>query len=651
MKKSAAYVVACLIALTALSVAHPALASGGPSVPNLAELSNMATVEDAPIGNDLAFYGLGGFFRLIGGFFRFGVGTNTTASPISASFTASRISGVAPLAVLFDASSSTDPTQTSYPFEELDYSWNFGDPGAGTWSYGFNTSKDKAYGPIAAHVFETPGTYVVNLTVQGSSGSVTATPVTITVSDPNVVFAGTNTICFSPTGNYTGCPAGAQTVQTSSFATVIGTSCPSAPCPTRLLLHAGETFTVPGSGVNLNTVGPGTIDKYDSGANPIIQASSAAQNSYLLQVNGVSDWRIRNLTIDPNGNIVRWLDVAANTSQLLMEKITAVGLFAGFTWSASGLSQLFAVENNISALVAGSPSGVGNIHFMSGVVKGAYLGNNFNDSVNGDHTIREQYGQKIVTSNNYFANACTTCAIFLIHGCSADGTNSTCTPGDVAGQMVVSDNRIVAGLVSGIISIAPESFSAGLSNEPIQDVIFERNWVTAGSSTQNMVAVAASQVSIRDNIFDGGARTSALNVVALSGTYTGPPLPSNNWIYNNTVYVPSSTNIVALLNGGDLTDGPISLVNTLAYSPVCSSCRVATHPTTAAWITQSNNSTIGQMQINPNFTNGSGNFSLSSDYTLGAGSYGTGAGTNVPVYYDFFRNPFTQGSYNLGAIQ
>ncbi|RLD03823.1 MAG: hypothetical protein DRI65_12075, partial [Chloroflexota bacterium] len=131
---------------------------------------------------------------------------------------ASRVSGVAPLSVFFDASDTTS-TATGKPFHEVHYAWDFGDTNAGNWQYGNLGRKDKnlASGPIAAHVFETPGTYTVRLTTKGLDGVTVSKSISVTVQNPDSVFSGNNTICFSSTGNYTSCPGGAQHITTSSF--------------------------------------------------------------------------------------------------------------------------------------------------------------------------------------------------------------------------------------------------------------------------------------------------------------------------------------------------------------------------------------------------------------------------------------------------
>ena len=111
---------------------------------------------------------------------------------------ASRITGVAPLAVFFDAS-ATIATSTTRPFHDLGFSWNFGEstgPGIAAWGVGARPtgSRNVATGPMAAHVYEAPGTYTVCVSITDGTNTVDGA-VTITVTDPEVVFAGVAKNC------------------------------------------------------------------------------------------------------------------------------------------------------------------------------------------------------------------------------------------------------------------------------------------------------------------------------------------------------------------------------------------------------------------------------------------------------------------------
>jgi len=82
----------------------------------------------------------------------------------TASFTATPTSGVAPLAVSFNASGSSDTDGTI-----ISYTWDFKDG---------NTSS----GQITNHTFNSAGSYSVKLTVTDNNGASSSTTKTITVS-------------------------------------------------------------------------------------------------------------------------------------------------------------------------------------------------------------------------------------------------------------------------------------------------------------------------------------------------------------------------------------------------------------------------------------------------------------------------------------
>lgn len=154
------------------------------------------------------------------------ISNNTPISAINISVIASRTSGVAPLSVFFDATGTTDSI-TKRPFHDLQYTWSFGDSAKGaTWAYGANpgkNSRNDSSGPVAAHVFETPGIYTVTTTVtdDGIHFYKLKNPISITVTDPNKVFSGTSTICIAakkePVAGADGCPTGAAVHQLDSF--------------------------------------------------------------------------------------------------------------------------------------------------------------------------------------------------------------------------------------------------------------------------------------------------------------------------------------------------------------------------------------------------------------------------------------------------
>ena len=102
-----------------------------------------------------------------------GACTTTTGATgaIKLSNVASRLAGIAPFSVFFDAT-GTIAAATKQPFHDLEYRWDFGDEKGSlvsgtTWRTGSrdnDSSRNKATGPVAAHVFEVAGSYTVALT-------------------------------------------------------------------------------------------------------------------------------------------------------------------------------------------------------------------------------------------------------------------------------------------------------------------------------------------------------------------------------------------------------------------------------------------------------------------------------------------------------
>jgi hypothetical protein len=98
------------------------------------------------------------------------LGTAVAAGPhaqpgmttVTATVTASRVTGVAPLAVLFDATGTTN-TSGLDSFRQLNYAFNFGDDRGLVWSVSGLPKNTETSGPVAAHVFDVAGTYTVTV--------------------------------------------------------------------------------------------------------------------------------------------------------------------------------------------------------------------------------------------------------------------------------------------------------------------------------------------------------------------------------------------------------------------------------------------------------------------------------------------------------
>lgn len=185
-----------------------------------------------------------------------------SAATVTPALAASRVSGPAPLAVMFDAMGTTS-TAVADTFRQVLYTFDFGDPSSGTYSLTDGASKNvEAGGPLAWHVFETPGTYTVTVVTNDGTSSSQKT-MAITVQDPNVVYAGASTICVDPAGSTGWGPAGA------TYATAIPAT--STWNNTRIMLKRGADFSAAGQllvmqAANWQVVAGGT------GAPPIVDS-------------------------------------------------------------------------------------------------------------------------------------------------------------------------------------------------------------------------------------------------------------------------------------------------------------------------------------------------------------------------------------------
>ena len=128
----------------------------------------------------------------------------------------------------FDTPGPVSPQNPYDPqFHDIYYFWDFGDPGsvftAPEHLPDAHKNANRGYGPLASHTYQRPGSYNPTcLVIEPSSGKTAlaslrdeqGNPVSITVGDPDVLFAGDRTIFVSTDATFARAPAGARTVAT-----------------------------------------------------------------------------------------------------------------------------------------------------------------------------------------------------------------------------------------------------------------------------------------------------------------------------------------------------------------------------------------------------------------------------------------------------
>lgn len=361
-------------------------------------------------------------------------------------------SGIAPHYCFFDASATTS-TQTSLPYHEVVYHWDFDDGTAGTWAKGIaGDSKNNDYGPLAGHVYETPGTYIPTCTMYDGTGVATWTGSAITVVSQvgHASFAGTKTILASSSGNFTCAGVSGATQITATGATAWDTiaaaaitAAAAAPAgPVRVMLRAGETFqaTAIGNAVNLKSSGgPGMFCTYDDlgpspGTAATVQAIAAFPASGVIGVgsisagfSGQSDWRFMDINMDlslmPNASTSYGFSLIGTCNNLLVLRCAInAASWLGFDFNYARLSGVpfttrgFTIQDNIGIVDCPqtNPRVTTTLTFNTwGYVNGKRIfiaGNTMDtaqaaNSVSKSHCLRMFQFEKAVVAHNHFVDA------------------------------------------------------------------------------------------------------------------------------------------------------------------------------------------------------------------------------------------------------
>jgi len=575
----------------------------------------------------------------------------------------SRTSGVAPLAVHFfaDFVDSAEGSERIERFHHYDYTWDFGDAGSGNWGT-TEKSKNTAKGAAAVHVFENPGTYSVVLTIRNHSRVVDTENYSITVTDPNAAYSGTNTTCVNNAGDtdFSAAPAGARTISTNDLSTIVQ----YATSGSRILFKRGSSWTTAGLTWPDNA-GPVTIGAYGTGINP--DTLGIYDNAPRITVTGGNflnlsfkqDWRIMDLhlidTTRRNGSF----GGASDMQRLLFYRLNIEGFGVGLGWTHWNERSLMRIDDMVVASCAISGSAT-NIVYV-GSERLALLGNIMHDAQQ-SHVVRVWQAYRSVIGHNMISGSSVNSAegrhALKLHGPglrpgSISGTSlGVPTPGtgllDVKTQFTIVADNIFGSSGPWPVAIGPQD---GQADERLSHIIFERNRIHPDYGTQSVTTVQVALIvwarhcTIRNNIIDGTGANRYFDgmVVDRRGI---EPAPTNVEIYHNTIYRGDNVSVTptAIQIGAVVTDSEAR--NNLASFPYASGPVTLVEDLSGVLARSNNLLTDDARFVLPGAAD-----PLARDYRLQAGSPALGQGASVPVFDDFFMNFRPASSADLGALE
>lgn len=526
--------------------------------------------------------------------------TGAQSSDITINVTRPITTGVAPLGVLFigakGESDLTTSVNTAKHFHELDFEWDFNDPGSGSFSYGNQssstvTSRDTGLGPVAAHVYETPASYSPQVTVRDFAGEVkTETLTTIVVTDPDDVYSGTNTICISTTGNFDVAPAGCLEVQTSDWDEI---EIHLETANRRVLFRAGESWTSNG---HVQPAAGVYVGKYDTGNDPVISGNGGGQDVFTPSgSNRFVDLHFAGLRGPPGWNATAGSDdcfVLGSVEDVVFLRCTVTGFdhainaYEGIQTTAK-LKHIFVHDCDFN----------GNRNYC---VFGAFLESSFQGNrlsqVDVEHVVRLSIVQESVFGHNSIDKGSgsgkhhLTFRGPLFDGAGPDGFWPT---GEYSQNYVVCDNTVECTQESG--TGAPPTQSVQIQSqtdakdERHRNYLFTRNyiygnvWNDTSSSPQVGLIANGQDATIQANIVDisNFRFTRGVEIDRRSATQQ---VPDNVNVLYNTFYASTTAtgvpdairndgqntimrgNISYLVGSGDMFDDDQSATSTKAHN-------------------------------------------------------------------------------------
>jgi len=564
---------------------------------------------------------------------------------LTASLVASRTSCVAPCGIFFDIIGTTDVT-TTRPFHDVDYTWDFGDPTSGNWATD-GRSRNTATGPMAAHVFEIPGTYVVTLNAKDLAGNTDTEQVTININ----AFAGTTYYVSSTGSNSNAGTNPALPLQTfdAGMAKITASN-------VRVLFKRTESFST-SSGKTLDVSGPGIIGAYFNSdgtddptrAKPIVSFTGSSTNPVFGFVPGNPDWRVMDLDLrgagaSVSGGFAFSGGGGSPQTRSLVLRVNARDFRSAYFvgWNSVDHDENFIFDSNFTNLGSNVGPGGSNAVYFGGK-RSAVMGTSV-AGVTGsaEHILRIWHTRRMVISDNILMDPAGTKHVIKLHNeRELYGLVATSPPFPPNGQFVIISNNIFRSSDNSIINVGPQNNDVGI-DEFIRDVIIERNSFLARTTSQDTtrdIQIRAYNVTVRNNVFNG---QGAFGDYAAVHVFTGANQPGasiGTSVYDNSIYHGGSITQFAgiqVVGGSQLT----IVRNNIAYAP------------SGVIKTVLDNGASGTVSSNNVLASSNPFVSPPNNLRLLTGNSAINTGASVPVFddYDLKSRPIGSG-WDIGAFE
>lgn len=499
----------------------------------------------------------------------------------------------APCALRFDASSTIDTdlpdmgSNKNRAFRELEYMWIFGDSsstnwvntpsGIGTVGSVENRSSNIAFGPITAHVYNSPGTYTWSLRVCDNTNCVFRTGTKTVTAWSDAVNGATLCVAngVTPVIGQNGCPSDATAVLNSDtitpaddYKTIMTTAFGANGCGTgvtckRVLLRRGDSF-VSGSSWAWGDYSGRVLDAYGTGARPIINHGNVHVNNPSTASSGI--FKVLNMhyiggTTSSSGICFFPTGYAITVH---IQGVICESTGGGISATAGGyLSNSFVIDSWFHSCRARNPF-YGFQHNTA--VMGNVVGPNINPATptsgtsSCEHLVRIQGGRGGVVSNNTLIDPSDSKAYLTLRaaehntGTSDDDINDT-------KYMVISENKFIANRnCNGCVFLA-----MGPSGDSQchwgSDIIAEKNWFIK-KATHTVAASGIKtewrRIDIRNNVYTGfSASTDATFFTVSNGQYSPMPATISNGSPAIITYSGSDSNYASSLRVHFSTDGTL----------------------------------------------------------------------------------------------